>query len=240
MTITQKIQAAIKQIKGSIALPMKREETQPLSIVDLLQIPSPQSQGVTRQEAENAIRTLIRAIGDDPDREGLRDTPRRVIDAWVHDWGEGYNSVAALHQVDSILNGQFTDGKQIYSQLITVKKIHFMSHCEHHLAEFTGTVDIGYIPSPDGRILGLSKLVRVVNIFSRRLQVQERLTDQIANFIDQGCRPLGVGVVIRAKHSCMISRGVRQSETEATTSALRGELLTEPEVRDEFYRVIGL
>lgn len=183
-----------------------------------------------------AIRTLIKYIGDDPDRPGLVDTPLRVIKAWKNDWGLGYDHNFIRVQKKSILGGQFDDGAESYDTMICVRKIAFTSHCEHHLAEFGGLVDIAYIPKT--KILGLSKLVRVVNMFSKRLQVQERLTTQIANFIEEHCDPIGVGVIVRAKHSCMCSRGVRQSDTEAVTSALRGEIYEKPEVRDEFLRLV--
>jgi GTP cyclohydrolase IA len=193
----------------------------------------------SRQLALKAIRTLIAYIGDNPDRPGLKKTPERVIKAWEDDWGIGYNSFYESNQRNSILNAQFDDGAEQYDQMICVRSIRFHSHCEHHLAEFSGTVDIAYIPSKKGKILGLSKLVRIVEIYSKRLQVQERLTAQIADFIDNNCKPLGVGVVIKAKHGCMLSRGVRQSETIAVTSALRGEMIKKQEVRDEFLRLVG-
>lgn len=197
------------------------------------------SEKPSRQSALEAIKTLIAYIGDNPDRPGLEKTPERVIKAWEEDWGLGYNHEYERLQKLSILGAQFDDGAEQYDQMITVRKIRFVSHCEHHLAEFSGTADVAYIPRKKGRILGLSKLVRVVNLFSKRLQVQERLTSQIADFIHQECKPIGVGVVIRATHSCMCSRGVKQYQTEAVTSALRGQMLTRPEVRDEFLRLVG-
>lgn len=192
----------------------------------------------TAAEAVIAIRTLIKYIGDDPDRSGLLNTPLRVIKAWKNDWGLGYDPFYVRNQTKSILGGQFDDEAESYNAMICVRKINFDSFCEHHMAIFSGTVDIAYIPTPDGKILGLSKLVRVVNIFSKRLQIQERLTTQIADFIEEKCNPIGVGVIVRAKHSCMCSRGVKQHETEAVTSALRGEIYSEPEVRDEFLRLV--
>lgn len=182
---------------------------------------------------------LIRFIGDDPDRPGLLSTPERVIRAWERDWGAGYHPDYIKSQTESILNGQFDDGAESCSTMVVVRHISFTSHCEHHLAPFYGTVDIAYIPG-NGRILGLSKLVRVVEIFSKRLQVQERLTSQVADFLNDKCKPVGVGVIIRATHGCMLSRGVRQSATEAVTSALRGEMMDKPEVRDEFLRLVGV
>ena len=192
----------------------------------------------SRQDAIDAIRLLIQYIGDDPNRSGLKDTPERVIKAWERDWGIGYDKSWRCEEVHSILGGQFDD-HQDYNQMIAVKGICFYSHCEHHLAEFSGVVDIAYIPKPKGKVLGLSKLARIVNMFSRKLQVQERMTNQIANFIDENCNPLGVGVVVKATHSCMLSRGVKQYDTAAVTSALRGEMLENPEVRDEFLRLVG-
>lgn len=190
----------------------------------------------SQEEAEEAVRVLIRFIGDDPNRPGLQKTPYRFVKAWANEWGAGYDSSYVKYQTNSILNGQFES--ENHSQLIAVRKIRFSSHCEHHLAEFSGSVDVAYIPRKKGRILGLSKLVRVVDVFSKRLQVQERLTDQIADFIDINCKPLGVGVVVRATHGCIITRGVHQHETVAVTSALRGEMLTKPEVRAEFLQLV--
>ena len=165
-------------------------------------------------------------------------TPERVIKAWEQDWGIGYNPKFIRQQVKSILGAQFEDGAENYDTMIVMKKIRFTSHCEHHLAPFSGTVDIAYIPSRNGRILGLSKLARIVNLFSRKLQVQERMTTQIADFIQIHCKPLGVGVIVKATHGCMCSRGVRQFDTEAVTSALRGEMLTEQSVREEFLSLV--
>lgn len=193
----------------------------------------------TEQEALIAVRTLLRFIGEDPEREGLKDTPRRVLKAWKNDWGLGYSQAYQAIQLASIKGGQFGDGAENVSEMIAVQEISFDSHCEHHMAIFTGSAHIAYIPAPGGKILGLSKLVRIVDMFSKRLQVQERLTSNIADFLNDQCKPIGVGVLVRAAHSCMTSRGVKQPATLATTSALRGEMLTKPEVRDEFYRLVG-
>ena len=195
---------------------------------------------ITREDALAAVRVLLLWIGDDPNRKGLLDTPGRVIRAWEKDWGLGYNKEWLAEQEASILKAQFEDGAEQQDGMILVRKIPFTSCCEHHMALFTGTATVAYIPSKGGSILGLSKLVRIVNMFSRRLQVQERLTSQIADFLDEKCNPIGVGVVITATHSCMTSRGVRVHETDAVTSALRGEMLTKPEVRAEFLKLISL
>ena len=189
----------------------------------------------SREEALQAVKTLITYIGDNPNRPGLEKTPERVIKAWEQDWGRGYSSSFIAEQTLSILGAEFDDGAENYNQMISVKNIKFTSHCEHHLAEFNGYADIAYIPSKEkAKILGLSKLARIVNMFSKRLQVQERLTNQIAEFLQIHCKPQGVGVVIKAKHSCMCSRGVRQDNPLAITSALRGDFLTDPAVRAEF------
>jgi GTP cyclohydrolase I len=194
----------------------------------------------SRKQALEAVRTLLSYIGEDVTREGLVKTPDRVIKAWEKDWGIGYNRKFIQAQTLSILGAKFDDGAENYNQMIMVRRISFVSHCEHHMAEFGGTVSVAYIPAEtDPKILGLSKLVRVVDMFSRRLQVQERLTNQVADFLDIHCKPRGVGVVVRAKHSCICSRGVRQFDTEAVTSALRGEMLNEPIVREEFLSLVG-
>lgn len=192
----------------------------------------------TRNQALEAVRTLLAYIGEDITREGLLKTPERVIKAWEVDWARGYDKKYIQQQTLSILGAQFEDGAENYDTMILMKKIRFHSHCEHHLAPFSGTVDIAYIPSEQGRILGLSKLARVVNLFSRKLQVQERMTTQIADFIQIHCKPIGIGVVVKATHGCMCSRGVRQFDTEAVTSALRGEMLTEQAVRQEFLSLV--
>ena len=192
-----------------------------------------------KQKALEAVKTLIEFIGDDPNRPGLVDTPSRVVKAWEQDWGLGYNEDFLEKQVHSILNGQFEDGAEQASQLIAVKDIKFTSHCEHHLAEFSGVAHVAYIPGGEKKvILGLSKLVRIVDMYSKKLQVQERLTNQIADFLQDNCAPLGVGVMLKATHSCMCSRGVKQYQTVAVTSALRGEMLTDPAVRQEFLDLV--
>jgi GTP cyclohydrolase I len=193
----------------------------------------------SREDALKAIRTLISYIGDDPDREGLSKTPERVVTAWETDWGAGYSPVFINEQEESIRNGVFDDGGEHYDAMILLRKIHFISHCEHHLAMFTGTADVAYIPSQTGKIIGLSKIARVVTMFSRRLQIQERFTTQIADFIMKECRAVGVGVVVRAIHTCMLTRGIRQPEVETITSALRGEFFKDPSARSEFFNLVA-
>lgn len=178
---------------------------------------------------QSLVRELLIQIGENPDREGLKDTPKRVGKAW-REWADGYSQNAAE------LFTTFEDGAEGCDEMIIVKDIPFYSHCEHHLAPFSGYVAIGYIPR--SRIIGLSKLARLVDIYAHRLQVQERLTNQIADTIVNFLNPLAVGVVIEAEHLCMSSRGIKKSGCKTITSALRGVLKTEPDCRAEFYSLI--
>lgn len=158
-------------------------------------------------------------------REGLRDTPNRVAKAMTH-WYSGYDvNIAELLKV-------FEDGAEGYDEMVIVKDIPIYSKCEHHMADIFGTATIAYIPN--GKIVGLSKLSRLADAFARRLQVQERLTSQIANALDEHLQPLGVGVVIKARHMCMESRGICQQGHHTITSALRGVLKTDLNARQEF------
>lgn len=191
----------------------------------------------SREEALEAIRVLLSYIGEDVGRPGLLKTPERVIRAWEESWGAGYSENYIESQTQSILNGQFEDGAEEADEMIILKDIPFTSFCEHHLGLIEGKASVAYIP--DGKILGLSKLARVVDLFASRLQVQERLTNQVANFLDENCKPVGVGVVMEATHSCISSRGVHKPGITTVTSALRGEMKSEPEVRAEFLRLIG-
>ncbi len=170
-------------------------------------------------------RRLLRSLGDDPDRPGLRDTPRRLEGAWRH-WMSGYQ------QDPAELLTLFEDGAEEYNELIVVRGIPVYSHCEHHLAPFFGTATIGYVPNQ--RIVGLSKLTRLVDVFAKRLQVQERLTRQIADAMMTHLDPIAVGVIIRCRHLCMESRGIRAIGEETTTSAMLGGLLTNSALRNEF------
>lgn len=177
------------------------------------------------QAFRRALRNLFESFSEDPDREGLLDTPSRFLDAWK-EWTAGY------HQDPETVLKSFEDGAQSYDQMIVLDSIPVQSHCEHHLAPFVGTAAIAYIPH--GRIVGLSKLPRLVNIFAKRLQVQERLTCQIADALMTHLKPLGVGVVIRAEHFCMSTRGVHTPGVFTTTSALRGLFMDSLNVREEF------
>lgn len=177
---------------------------------------------------EDNIRRLLQYVGDDPAREGLHETPKRVAKAWAH-WCGGYDGDPA-----KILK-VFEDGAEAHDQMVTVKDIPIYSHCEHHMAPIFGTVTISYIPN--GKIVGLSKLSRLADMYARRLQVQERLTDQIADALFTHLQPKGVGVVIKARHMCMESRGVCQQGHHTVTTALRGAMRDEAETRAEFLQL---
>ncbi|MCK5603184.1 GTP cyclohydrolase I FolE [Candidatus Pacearchaeota archaeon] len=170
-------------------------------------------EGSTEGSTEDIGTRLLEFIGEDPTREGLKETPARFIKAWQK-WSEGYGQDPA-----KILK-TFTDGAENCDEVVLVKDIPIYSHCEHHLAAIFGTAHIAYIPN--GKIVGLSKLARVANCFARRLQVQERLTTQIADAIQKHLNPLGVAVVINARHFCMESRGVEKLGSSTTTSAMLG------------------
>jgi len=156
---------------------------------------------------------LKTVIGEDPNRGGLIETPIRVAKAWQH-WAGGYKEDPA-----EILK-TFEDGAEDYNQIILVKDIPVYSHCEHHLAPFFGVAHVAYIP--DGKIVGLSKLSRVVDVFARRLQVQERLTSQVANAIQDALQPKAVGVIVECRHMCMESRGIQRQGASTVTSAMKG------------------
>ena len=189
------------------------------------------TQFVTRGDALAAVRTIIQYIGDNPDREGLVDTPERVVRSWERLYG-GYTQDAK-----AILERSFqSDG---YDQMIMLGPVEFYSTCEHHLLPFVGTAHVAYIPGESKRVVGVSKLARVVEVFARRLQIQERLTAQIADAVDEAVEPLGVGVIIRAKHLCMTSRGVEKPTSSMTTAAVRGALLDDARARTEFYDLVG-
>lgn len=178
----------------------------------------------------DAIRSLLRQIDPDPDREGLSDTPERVASA-LQFWTSG-------HQVDTTaLLKTFKDGGEDYDEMVFVGAIPFYSMCEHHMAPFFGVAHIAYIP--DGRIVGLSKLPRLVDAFARRLSVQERITTQVADTIKKVLKPKGVAVVLQARHMCMESRGVQKPGTVTTTAAMRGAFRKKPHAKQEFYQMIS-
>lgn len=177
------------------------------------------------RSATDIVTRLFQYIGEDPNREGLRETPKRFLAAWK-EWASGYAQDPA-----DILK-VFEDGAKGYDELVVVHNIPIISKCEHHLADITGVAHIGYIPN--GRIIGLSKLARLAEVFARRLQVQERLTVQIADNLNVHLAPKGVGVIVRCAHACMSSRGVKIHNSVTTTSAMRGALLDKAAAREEF------
>lgn len=178
---------------------------------------------------EHDWRRFLSSIGEDPDRPGLAETPSRLVGAWKH-WTSGYT------QDPTDVLKVFEDGAEHYDELIVVKNIPVYSHCEHHLAPFFGTVSIGYVPN--GKIVGLSKLTRLVDCFAHRLQVQERLTIQIANALMDQLQAKAVGVVIKCRHLCMESRGIRTQGEETLTSAMLGELQPNQAMRAEFMALV--
>jgi GTP cyclohydrolase I len=184
----------------------------------------------TPEQAMEHVRALLRFIGEDPAREGLLETPKRVVKAMgEHFWGYGADPIEPLSRTFSEVEG--------YDELVLLSNIQVHSHCEHHMVPFVGVAHVGYIPN--GRVVGLSKLARVVDIFSKRLQVQEKLTAQIAGAINDTLRPHAVGVVVQARHFCMCYRGVQQPNAITTTSKLYGTFLTNPAARAEFFQLIG-
>ena len=186
----------------------------------------------TEMEARHAVRAILSYIGEDPDREGLRDTPKRVAKAW-DELCAGYGEDPA-----AILGTDFDVGR--YDELISVPRIEFYSQCEHHMLPFFGVAHVGYIPNRKTlRVVGLSKIARVVDVFARRLQVQERLTMQVADAIGEHLEAHGVIVVVEAKHFCMCSRGVQKHQSSMVTSAIRGALKS-PAARAEFYAMVNL
>jgi GTP cyclohydrolase I len=180
---------------------------------------------MTDKFTEHDWRRFLVSIGEDPDRSGLAETPARVAAAWEH-WSSGYK------QNPADVMKAFEDGAEDYNELIVVRNIPVYSHCEHHLAPFFGKATVGYLP--DGKIVGLSKLTRLVECFMKRLQVQERLTMQVANALMDMLEPRAVGVVIRCRHLCMESRGIRTAGEETVTSAMLGELQDNLAMRTEF------
>lgn len=177
--------------------------------------------------AEDGVIRILQAIGEDPQREGLRDTPKRVTKSWAEIYG-GYKQ-----DPKQILGVTFQDDMESYDQIVLCKDIELYSTCEHHMLPFFGKAHIGYIPNK--KVVGLSKLARLVEIFSRRLQIQERLTTQIANALQEHLDPIGVGVVIQAKHFCMMCRGISKQNSEMITSCLLGEM--RETAKDEFLKL---
>jgi len=184
----------------------------------------------SRKKAEEAVETLLLWAGEDPRREGLIDTPRRVAAAY-EDWFDGYRKdpVKFLQRTFEEVEG--------YDEMIVLRDITFESHCEHHMAPIIGVAHVGYLPS--NKVVGISKLARVVEAFARRFQVQEKLTAQIANCINDVLKPRGVGVVIDASHQCMTTRGIHKSGVSMVTSQMLGAFRKDARTRSEFLTMIG-
>ena len=179
----------------------------------------------TREEAMDAVRTLIAWAGDDPDRSGLIDTPRRVVDAYS-EWFEGYGADPAIE-----LSRVFED-VQGYDDMVILRQVEVESHCEHHIAPFLGKASVAYIPA--AKVVGISKLARVVEIFSRRLQSQETLTNQIVEAIQTSLEPRGVAVLIEAEHQCMTTRGVNHRHVSTVTNRFTGAFRDDPALVERF------
>ena len=183
----------------------------------------------TREEAEAAVRTMLAWTGDNPDREGLVETPKRVVRA--------YEQFFAGYEMDpkEVLSKVFEEVEG-YDEMVIVKDIRVESHCEHHIVPILGKAHVGYLPNK--RIVGISKLARVVDIFGKRLQTQEVMTAQIANVINEVLEPKGVAVVMNAKHQCMTTRGVHKPESSTITSTMLGAFRANPDTRAEFMNLI--
>lgn len=184
----------------------------------------------SREQAMDAVRTLLAWVGDDPEREGLLETPRRVIDA--------YDEFFSGYQTDphALLKKTFEEVEG-YDEMVLLKNIRLESHCEHHMVPFLGRAHVAYLPNK--RIVGISKIARLVDVFAKRLQTQEILTVQIANVIEEVLQPKGVAVLIDAKHQCMTTRGIHKTETTTITSRLLGVFKEDRQMRAEFMNMIG-
>ena len=185
---------------------------------------------ISDSQAEDAFRTLLKWVGEDPDRDGLIETPNRMVRAY-REYFAGYDE-----DPHEVLSKTFSevDG---YDEMIVLRGVTFESHCEHHLAPIIGRAWVGYIP--DKRVVGISKLARVVEIFSKRLQIQERLTAQVANAVDEVLKPCGVAVVVKAAHHCMIDRGVRKRGADLVTSRMLGVFRDQAQTRAEFLSLVN-
>lgn len=193
--------------------------------------PADKRNGVARDQAEDAIRTLLRWAGEDPGREGLLDTPKRVVKAY-QDWFSGY-----AEDPREYLQRTFEEVAG-YDELIVLRDIDFESHCEHHMAPIIGKAHVGYLP--DGKVVGISKLARVVEAYARRFQVQEKMTSQIATAIQDVLQPRGVGVVVVAAHECMTTRGIHKRGVSMVTSKMLGTFREDARTRAEFLRFIDV
>ena len=183
----------------------------------------------TRAQAEEAVRTLIRWAGEDPAREGLLDTPKRVVKSY-EEFFKGYDE-----DPRAILNRTFKEVEG-YDEMVVLRDINFDSHCEHHMVPFTGRMHVAYIPNK--KVVGISKLARLVDVYAKRLQIQEKLTSQIANTLNEILQPKDVAVVVEATHMCMTMRGVRKHGTVMQTSKLLGIFRSDPRTRQEFFSLL--
>jgi GTP cyclohydrolase I len=192
--------------------------------------PVPHAARPSQDEAMEAVRTLIAWAGDNPDREGLKDTPKRVVKAY-REWFRGYDQDPA-----EVLSRVFEDVSG-YDDMVILREIDVESHCEHHIAPFLGKAWVAYLPTD--KVVGISKLVKVVEIFAKRLQTQETMTAQIADAIEDSLKPRGCAVMIDAVHQCMSTRGVHHPDVSTITTQFTGEFKTNPALQDRFLRVIG-
>lgn len=182
------------------------------------------------EEAKEAVRTLIRWAGDNPEREGLLDTPKRVIEAY-REWFGGYDD-----SPEAILSKTFEEVED-YDEMVLLKNMRLESHCEHHLAPIIGKVHVAYLP--DAKVVGISKIARLVDVFAKRMQTQEVLTAQIADTIQRVLEPKGVAVVVDAKHQCMTTRGIHKTDTTTVTSRMHGLFKKDPRTRGEFMALVA-
>jgi GTP cyclohydrolase I len=184
----------------------------------------------TREQAESAIRTLIEWAGDDPNREGLRDTPNRVVRSY-EEFYRGYSADprALLERTFEEIEG--------YDEIVFLRDIRFESHCEHHMAPIIGQAHVAYLPHK--RVVGISKLARLIDVYAKRLQIQEKMTSQIANTINEVLQPKGTAVVIEASHQCMTTRGIHKPGVSMVTSTMLGAFREDPSTRREFLAMIG-
>jgi len=183
-----------------------------------------------RAAAEAAVRTLLEWAGENPEREGLRDTPKRVVRAY-EEWFQGYGEDPV-----ELLKRTFEEAEG-YDEMVVLRDVRFESFCEHHLAAILGTVDVAYLPN--SRVVGISKLARVIDVFAKRMQIQERLTAQIANSIEEVLQPRGVAVIVRAQHQCMTTRGVHKAGVTMVTSRMLGAFRDNEATRPELLAIVG-
>ncbi len=208
--------------------------TEPTALPNITPLPNGHAKDLSgrpsRAEAEQAVRTLLAWTGDDPEREGLLDTPRRVVKAY-EEFFAGYDDDPMEYLARTF---EETAG---YDEMVVLRDIRIESFCEHHMSPILGKLHVGYLPNK--RVVGISKLARVADSYAKRLQIQEKLTAQIANCIDDVLRPLGVAVVIEAQHQCMTTRGVHKTGVRMITSRMLGAFRNDPETRREFLSLIG-